>query len=199
MKLLYSTNSPFARKCRIVAIEKGLENDVELINVNPMENSEELLAVNPLGTVPAFVTNEGLHLCGSGEICEYLDMRPSKAKPLLPPVESRECVLAFVAMAEGIMEAAVCCVLEERRPEEKQYKAWVERKEAAIMRTIAKFSYIPMEKTPLSLGLINLAVALDYVSFRLPHLVWREAHPELAAWLDEFSTRKSFVDTQPAI
>jgi len=196
MKLFYSTNSPYARKCRVVVLEKNLASRVEFINLNPMENPAELLAINPLGTVPALVTDQGLHLCDSTVICEYLDSL-SDENGLLPEPKLRECVLAFVAIADGIMDAAISCVLESRRPAEKIYPEWVSRKETAIMRAIAKFASIPMEHSPLSMGTINLAVALSYVSFRLPHLNWKSAHPSLAAWLDEFSKRESMQATKP--
>jgi glutathione S-transferase len=196
MKLFYSTNSPYARKCRVVVIEKGLESRVELLLVNPMDSPAELLAVNPLATVPALVTDEGLHLCDSSVICEYLDTLSAEPQ-LFPEPKARECVLAFIAMADGIMDAAVACVLEGRRPKELQYAMWRERKEAAIMRTIEKFSGIDMRHSPLSMGSINLAVALAYVSFRLPHINWRDQQPPLAAWLDEFSNRNSMQATKP--
>ncbi|MCE2926622.1 MAG: glutathione S-transferase family protein [Rickettsiales bacterium] len=196
MKLFYSPNSPYARKCRVVLAEKSLV--CEMVAVNALENPPELLAVNPLGTVPALVTDQGLHLCDSTAICEYLDTLPSAAPALLPEPKSRECVLAFVAMSDGIMDAAVACVLEGRRPKEIQYAMWRERKEAAIMRTIEKFSAIDMTHTPLSMGSIGLAVALSYVDFRLPHLDWRSKHPRLAAWLDDFSKRESMQATKPA-
>ena len=197
MKLFYSTNSPYARKCRVVVMEKNLASRVELVNVNPMENSAQLLAVNPLGTVPALITDQGLHLCDSTAICEYLDSLPSDAPALLPEPKARECVLAFVAMSDGMMDAAVACVLEGRRPPEFQYPMWRERKEAAILRTIEKFSAIDMTHTPLSMGSIGLAVALEYVSFRLPHLNWQEKHPRLAEWQAHVSKRESLQTTQP--
>ncbi len=195
MKLFYSTNSPYARKCRVVMLEKKLENKIELINVNPLENPAELLAVNPLGTVPALVTDDGLHLCESPAICEYLDSL-SPENPLMPPPEFRICVLAVTALADGIMDAAVSCVLESRRPEDKRYPLWVQRKEAAIMRAIAKCAGISWDVKP-TLGTIGLAVALAYVSFRLPHLPWRKEHPKLAEWLDAFSQRPSMAKTKP--
>ncbi len=195
MKLFYSINSPYARKCRVVLIEKNLP--CEQVAVNALENPPELLAVNPLGTVPALVTDQGLNLCDSTAICEYLDSLPSSAAPLLPEPKARECVLAFVAMSDGIMDAAVASVLEGRRPKEIQYAMWRERKEAAIMRAISKFAGIDMNHTPLSMGSIGLAVALSYVSFRLPHLDWRSKHPRLAAWLEDFSNRESMQATKP--
>lgn len=196
MKLFYSTNSPYARKCRVVTLEKKLEKRVEFINVNPLENPPELLVVNPLGTVPALVTDQGLHLCESPAICEYLDSL-SKENPLYPPKENRECVLAFAALADGIMDAAVACVMESRRPMEKQYPMWVERKEAAIRRAIAKFAAVPLENSPLSIGIINLAIALEYVNFRLPHIEWQKDHQKLCNWLNSFSKRLSIQITKP--
>ena len=198
MKLFYSPNSPFARKCRIVMLEKGLEDKVELIIADPMQHSDELLAATPLGTIPALITDDGLHICDSTLICEYLDAQ-SSGTTLHPMDESRMCVMAMAVMADGIMNAAVTCVLEGRRPKEMQYTPWVERKEAAMMRTIAKFAAIPMEQSSFSIGIINLAVALDYVSFRHPHLNWRSEHPKLANWLDEFTKRPSFQTTQPKL
>lgn len=53
MKLLYSPTSPYARKCRVAAIEKGLESRIEVLAVSPMANPPELLAANPLAKAPA--------------------------------------------------------------------------------------------------------------------------------------------------
>jgi glutathione S-transferase len=195
MKLFYAPNSPYARKCRVVLVEKQLA--CEQVSVNALESPPELLAVNPLGTVPALVTDQGLHLCDSTAICEYLDSLPSGAPSLLPEPKARECVLAFVAMSDGMMDAAVACVMEGRRPAELQYAGWRERKEAAILRTIEKFAMIDMNHTPLSMGSIGLAVALEYVSFRLPHLGWRAKHPKLAEWVDAFGQRNSLQATRP--
>lgn len=196
MKLFYSPNSPYARKCRVVIVEKGLEEQVTLIHVNPLENPPELLAVNPLGTVPALVTDAGLHLCASPAICEYLDSL-SPQNPLYPAPHGRECVLACAALADGIMDAAVACVMEGRRPPERQYSAWVERKQAAVLRALAKFATVPLENSPLSIGTLSLAVALEYVNFRLPHVSWQGAYPALAAWQQRFGRRPSLRATRP--
>lgn len=195
MKLFYSVNSPYARKCRVVILEKGLQERVEMALVNPLDNPPELIAVNPLCTVPALVTDAGLHLCDSTVICEYLDSLSPENR--LYPLENRECVLAVAALADGIMDAAVACVIEGRRPQELQYALWVQRKEAAIARSIEKFAGISWEGSPLTIGTVSLAVALAYVSFRLPHIGWREKHLALAAWHDKLMKRKSFLETQP--
>ena len=47
MKLYITAPSPFARKCRIVAHEKGLAGRIEEVVVDPYANAPELLASNP--------------------------------------------------------------------------------------------------------------------------------------------------------
>jgi nucleoid-associated protein len=60
MKLYITGPSPFARKCRIVAREKGLADRIEEIAVDPYANAPELLASNPLVQVPTLIA--GAHL-----------------------------------------------------------------------------------------------------------------------------------------
>ena len=55
MKLYITTPSPFARKVRIVAHEKGLSERVEEIAVDPYANAPELLATNPVVQVPTLI------------------------------------------------------------------------------------------------------------------------------------------------
>lgn len=45
MKLLVSHASPYARKCRITALEKGIEG-IEEVHVNPVEQPEKLNHIN---------------------------------------------------------------------------------------------------------------------------------------------------------
>ena len=57
MKLYITTPSPFARKVRIVAREKGLSQQIEEIVVDPYGNAPELLdtasgSSAPLSTTP---------------------------------------------------------------------------------------------------------------------------------------------------
>ncbi len=196
--LFYSPNSPYARKCRIIIAEKNLAG-IEQIAVNAMENPPQLLAVNPLGTVPAMITADGLHLCDSSIICEYLDSLPSDSPRLISSDDgARLCVMALAEMAGGIIDAAVVCVVEGRRPADKINPPVLERKEKAIMRTIDKIAAANLNfDLPLTLGSLSLAVALLYVDFRLPHLLWRKNHQKLASWADEMAKKPSFLSTKP--
>lgn len=193
MQLYYSQLSPYSRKCRVVAIEKGVYDRIELIETNPRENDPGFLKANPLARIPAMRTDSGLLLCESPVICEYLD----SLSPTPALYEDRFCVLALAAMAEGILDAGVACMNEWRKPEDKQHEPWIERKKASISRTIAMIAGAPVAAMPLSIGTITTAVALAYVDFRLPMLGWRQTHEKLAAWHDEFTQRESFQRTKP--
>lgn len=199
MKLLYSPNSPFSRKCRVVIREKGLV--VEEVVAMPMENPEPLLKINPLGTVPAFISHEGDAFCESPVICEYLDSLPSEAASLIPAKgNARFAALRLAALSDGIADASVQCFMENRKPADKRNQDWIERKEQAIMRAIDTVAQMRLDpKTPLTIGTIALACALDYVRFRQIHLTWQDTQPQLAKWFEETLQHPSFAATVPML
>ena len=72
MKLHFSPTSPYVRKVRVVAAEKGLASKIELLSSSPwVEN--DLPKANPSGRVPTLVTDDGTALFDSRVIAEYLD------------------------------------------------------------------------------------------------------------------------------
>ena len=198
MKLFYAPNSPFARKCRVIIREKGLEVD-EVLTM-PMDNEPEFLAVNPLGTVPALVLPSSRALCDSTVICEYLDSLPSSKPSVYPAATGKERwdTLSLAALADGLMDAAVQVVLENRKPEASRSAEWIARKKEAILRTISLLAhrkFKPVEQ--LDIGIIAVVCALDYVRFRLPELDWQEKQPELAEWLSKTVQNGAFPGTAP--
>lgn len=200
LELLFSPASPYARKCRIIIIEKGLQSQVKQTLTPPFENPVELIEVNPLGTVPALRLNTGEVLCESPVICEYLDSLSSD--PGFYPAEysGRFQVLALAALADGIIDAAMACVLETRRPEQMYYAEWVARKENAILRTLKTINELKLtEDYPWHIGSMGTAVALEYLNFRLSHLEWRNKFPALAGWLGAVCQKPSMRQTAPDI
>ncbi len=200
MKLFYNRNSPFARKCRVVLFEKGLQDKVELVESMPPHDSPALIAANPLAKIPALVLDDGNSFSESPVICEYIDSLSAQNQLFPTDKTERFEALELAALGSGIMDAAVACILESRRPEDKRWPEWVERKENAIRRTIKLVADSGIdEKTPFDIGTINLAVALAYVCFRLPHIKWREEHTKLAEWLDFVNKRPSMLATAPVV
>ena len=199
MKLFYAPNSPYARKCRVIIREKGIGGVEEVLTL-PMDNPPELITVNPLGAVPALLLPSGRALCDSPMNCVYLNSLPSSKPPLLPPATGKERwdVLGLAALADGLMDAAVQVVLENRKPETQRSESWITRKKDAIGRTIALLAHRKFQVgQPLDIGIIGVLCALDYVRFRLPELDWQSSQPELAHWMGKMLQDGAFPATAP--
>ena len=197
MKLFYSPASPYARKCRVVALEKGLHDGIEIVTAAPLENPAALHAANPLGKVPALVLADGLCIVDSPVICGYLDSLNDS--PRLIPLSGAERfdVLTREAIADGIQDAALSIVFERRRPESERSSSWQDRWAAAIHRAVAHSAACIMPRAQPDLGDIALACALAYLDLRLPDLAWDAKAPGLRAWLTAIEKRPSLAATAP--
>ena len=200
MKLYASLTSPYARKIRIVLLEKKI--DCHLIPSNPWEADTVVPEFNPLGKVPVLQLDDGTALYDSRVIAEYLDNVSPVGKLL--PAENRPLALAkrWEALADGVLDAAITVFLEKKRPAAEQSPAWMERQLGKVERGLAALAH-DLDERPWCYGssftLADIAVgsALGWLSLRFPALDWRSAHPNLAALYDKLSQRPSFVDTVP--
>ena len=84
-RLYHFPLSPFCRKVRLVLAEKRIE--VDLIDETYWEPSSEFLRRNPAGKVP-ILKIDGLTLCDSQAICEYLE--ETVPEPTLMPSDPTE-------------------------------------------------------------------------------------------------------------
>lgn len=198
MQLFFSPGSPFARKVRVVVRERGLLGEVEEIALSPHDDAPELLRTNPLGKVPALRTPQRL-LFDSPVICEYLDMLDgAQASPRLVPADGPQRIAALrgQALGDGLMDAAVASVLERRRPQPMQSPHWLARWRRVIERAVDSLGEAgPPER--FDIAAISMACGLAYLDYRFADIAWRDAHPSLAAWLDEISMRESMRATRP--
>ena len=198
MKLFFSPTSPYVRKVRVTAIEKGLDRGITLIPCNVQDPSADLLGANPLGKVPALVPDGGAPLFDSPVICEWLDAM-GEGPTLIPPVgEARWAVLRGQALADGVLDDAVIVVLERRRSAAARNPALEAARLAAIARGLVWMEAQPgLLSGPLTLAQIAVGCALGYLDLRLPELGWREDHPALAAWFRVFGERPAMQATAP--
>jgi len=199
VKLYHSPTSPYVRKVRITAIEKGVAERVELVVANPWPDPAAVVGVNPLGKVPALVADDGLVLYDSPVICEYLDSLAPIPRLIPQAGAARWQVLRTQALADGILDAAVAIVLERRRPEAERSTLSQKRATEAIRRGVAALaaSTDAAGDAP-DLGAIATGVALGYLEFRLPDVDFLAAHLALRAWWSALSARPSFAATVPA-
>jgi glutathione S-transferase len=198
MKLFFSASSPFARKVRVVAREKGLAGGIREIECNPFANPPELLQYNKLCKVPTFVHGETV-LYDSPVICEYLDSRNESPRLLPTPGGDRWRVLRAQALADGVMDLAVMLTVERRRPATEQSPSAQQRWRTQIAGALDMMEeQLPDLSGILNLGHIACAAALGYLDFRHADMRWRDGHAALAGWYDPFAERPSMRQTAPS-
>lgn len=205
MKLYITIPSPYARKCRIVAREKGLADRIEEIVADPYADAPELLASNPLVQVPALIAEDGAPITDSPLICEYLDGLGSG--PRLLPAEGPERlrIRRLETLAGGALEMGVKLVLEKRRPESERSASWMERwtrnlglaLDALEQAAPQVGSQVESRAESLDLGVITTGVAVTWIGFRHPDIDWRTNRPNLVALQAALEARDSFIQTLP--
>jgi glutathione S-transferase len=199
MKLYITTPSPFARKVRIVAREKGLAGQIEEIAVDPYASDPALVAANPLVQVPALVLDDGEVITDSPVICEWLDLQGSGAR-LLPDGDARWAVRRIETLANGALEMGVKLVLEKRRPEAERSPSWMRRWEDNMARALDRLDAAVADQAEdaLDMGMVTAGVAATWISFRHPDFDWRTGRPNLVALNARLEDRPSFRETYPA-
>ncbi len=184
MKLFYSTTSPYVRKVRMFIIATEFESKIEEVLVNPFE-SEDLKKTNPLGKIPVLIDKD-LTLVESGLICEYLDDKfvSLGGKSLFHKNQQDYYPLQLLhVIANGIIDAAVATLLENRRQDSEQSASQKQKWYGQIRRaieTLQKNAYSNYDKP--NIGTIALASALGYLDFRFNDFGWRDWNAELADW-----------------
>lgn len=199
MQLIQSPRSPFVRKVRVVILETGLADQVEMVPVetSPMDQEPGLARANPLAKIPALVRDDGPAIYDSRVITRYLDQVAGAG--LYPAGRIWE-ILTLEATADGVMEAAVLMMYERKfREEDHRSEAWLRGQRQRIERTLDAIGDRWMSHLGgrLNIGQIGVACALGYLDFRHPDMDWRNGRKGLEDWYAGFSERESMRATAP--
>jgi len=198
MKLYGSPFSPYARKARVLIIEKNIA--CEYFPDDPWAADTRIPKMNPLAKVPVLELAPGNYLFESPLVVHYLDHLDGKP---LPPKDAEGYWRAqwWQALGNGVIDAVIARILETRRPADKQMPEKMQREEARVARAL-KTAADAYEGGPflvgnkLSLADVVFGVALQYIDIRYPH-DWRSKYPALAIWHAGISSRPSFIQTLP--
>lgn len=197
-KLRYSSTSPFVRKVRVVSIETGSEKDIELIKTVTADPNCDIGKDNPLNKVPALVLEDGSSLYDSHVICEFLDARPGGGKFFPANGPARWTALRQEALANGMADAGVLRMMETRRPAGEQSPGWIARQKLKMDQGLDQLEKeAPSFASGFDIGLMTIAIALDYFDFRFKAEGWRNGRPNLAKWHEAISARPSLKATLP--
>ncbi|STQ90335.1 glutathione S-transferase family protein [Iodobacter fluviatilis] len=192
MRLYLNDTSPFSRLVLITALEAGV-SQLDFVWVDPWASPESLLQLNPFSLVPTLEIKEEEALYESLFICDYL---LAQGKGGLSHSSHDVERLQRYALGKLLMETAFKKVVNDRfsGPDH----ALSDRGIAALQRALAQLEILlAHQAAPLSLPDLCLAVALEYIQFRLPDVFAAHAGPQTLAWLTPYQNRPSFVATTP--
>ncbi len=198
MKLYYSPTSPYVRKVTMMAMELGLDEQIERIAVSSVGPDSDVTNANPLGKVPALVRNDGSDLYDSPVICEYLDSLHDGRKFIPADGEDRIFVLKMQALADGAMDAGISQIMETRRPDDEQSPGWITRQQKALSQAMDEMEkFVDHLGSEVTLAHLTFCAALGWIDLRKSDWNWRESRPALADWYTAFSARPSVMATEP--
>ncbi|WEK48621.1 MAG: glutathione S-transferase [Candidatus Kaistia colombiensis] len=183
-----SPASPFGRKVKIAAHHLGLIDRIDIVATDTTDPNEILRKQNPLGKIPALILEDGTVLYDSRVIVDYLDHLAGGGKIIPTDPATRYPALVMQALADGIADAALLQVYEGRwRDEAQQSVVWSTHQRGKVERGLAAAEAQTFNGT-IDAGTIALACALGYLDLRFGG-TWRDTHPRLVAFLDDFATR----------
>jgi glutathione S-transferase len=191
--LVTSLRSPFARKVRIVLLEKGLPFELELVDLTKRDAA--FYKRSPLGKVPFFVDEDGTRLFDSSVIVEYLeDIHPSPPMLGEGPIE-RLRHRELDELGDHVGDQAVLAFQEKGRNDEegaRQAFLRVERALDEIERRLGGGEW------PSTFGAGDAAVVsgIDYLLLRHGETLL-EPHAALRRWLAATRQRESVKTTAP--
>jgi glutathione S-transferase len=204
MKLISATPSPWARKVRIVAIEKGI--DLEVVNDVPWAPGTCVPQYNPLEKLPILITDEGDTIYESRLIVEWLERR-FPTPPMIPADDAGYIMVKkFEVLADGTLDAMLLNVFEAVRPHvDAEWEQRQRRKLAGGMREIARLigdrDFAVGDRFTLADAAVgSLLGSLDFSHSQsriVPEGDWRDRYPALAAYFDRHEQRPSFIETRP--
>ena len=196
MKLAYSPNSPYVRKCVALAIQRGIDKQMELWTVGTTDPA--LVKINPLSKVPTLVLDDGTALYDSPVSCEYLDSVGDGPKMFPPAGPARWKALRQEALGDGILDATQPRRREIALPQDEGRQTYIALQQGKVKAALAM-----LEAEADSLGMlttigeITIACALGYMDFRYANEPWRPGHPKLEAWYAKVSAMPAMAQTAP--
>ncbi len=199
MKLYITNGSPYARIVRVVILEKGLTDRVEIIVAKTRLANSPYYSINPSGRVPYLVRDDGVGLEESAVICAYLDRLDGKPAFDLPAGAQAWEARRLEALARSMLDGLAVLGREYRRPEHERSPTILLHEADRARRMMDLWEQQidqPMFHGALNLAQITLACALGFAGL-IPEFHWRPGHAKLGNWFDQISANPSLAATAP--
>ncbi len=187
-----SPNSPYARKIRIVLLEKGLAFEAPLVDL--AARPAEFLAISPLAKVPVFVDEDGTVVFDSTVMAEYLEDRYPEPPMIGRGWSDRLAQRELDELGDTLADQAVSLNQAKTAGEPK----WMARAETVLVRALEALAARIEARAmpPFGLGAAAIVSALTYLELRHGR-AFIERFPALVAWEREQELRPSVAATKP--
>jgi glutathione S-transferase len=199
MKLYVTPGSPYARLARIIVIEKGLEDRVEVIAAKTRAPGSPYYQINPSGRVPYLVDDSGVGMEDSQIICAYLDGLDGRPRFHGAARTSDWACLRLEFAARSFCDGIAVWGREMARPENERSPTTLAHESARSQRMADVFEgrvSEPLMQGPPAMAHLILAVAVEMARKRgLGDLT--AGRPRLADWMRAMSELPSMQRTAP--
>jgi glutathione S-transferase len=199
MRLYVTYNSPYARLVRMMVIEKGLEQRVEIIAAQTRRAGSPYYAINPSGRVPYLVRDDGVGMEDSQLICRYLDQLDGRPEFHLPFEHGGWEYGRLETTARSLADGVSVWVREMHRPEAERSPTVLAHELERARRLADRFEdevRHPLLCGPPNMATLLLLAALDFAR-QNGMADYEEARPALAAWAARARQRPSACATLP--
>ena len=208
MKLFHVNWSPFVRKVMIAAIERDIENQIELIEANIGFADRTLKIVesdltnyNPSGRVPTLITDSGESIYDSTVIVHYLDTI-GEALPIIP-INNQDKIRALKldALVQEVIDSLRLTSHENRREKNERLPDYLEALDSKIKRGLIileeeVLSFSSITRNPLDLGAISVATLIGTIK-RNSQSKYNIPRKNIDKWFERIELRKSLIETRP--
>ena len=200
MKLFSAGPSPFGRKVKVALHVLSLMSNVEVVATDTSQPDSENRKQNPLGKIPTLLA-DGKAIYDSRVILEYLDSKAGGGKLFPSHGPERIDLLVQAALADGIMDAGILIIYENRmRPEGMQVASIMDYQRGKIERSLQALEAqsLVYENGPMpNAAEIGLACAIDYLDLRAI-VDWRAHSPSMQSFMTAFAASvPGYYDTLP--
>ncbi|HEY2244244.1 MAG: glutathione S-transferase family protein [Xanthobacteraceae bacterium] len=200
MKLYVTFTSPYARLARILVLEKGLEDRVEIVAAKTRVADSPYYQINPSGRVPYLIDDSGVGMEDSQIICAYLDSLDGKPRFHDPQRQTDWAYQRLEFAARNMCEGICVWVREMARPAGERSPTVLAHEVTRAQRMADVFEARvtdPLMLGPPNMARLTLAVALD-VARRRGFGDLTDGRPQLAAWMRSISELPSMQRTAPS-
>ncbi len=200
MKLYASPASPFARKIRVMLIEKGISYETEMVNLWEPNRLQE---INPVGKVPALKLDDGRVLINSTMIADYIDSAYPQMRLIPADADGRLEVKRWEAFADGAMEAVGATAYEMRfHDAAARSQPWLDRQRGKVEAGLAALEAMLGTRAwcvgnAMSLADIAVCCNLGFIAQRAPQFFAPANYPNLARLCKTMESRDSMKQTAP--